>query len=318
MSEFASAAMVRVLRQGMRELGMDPGGAAHDPGGADARVSLDTKRRVVAVAVEQGGFACLARLGRGLHRHSHEPTHRALCSASDAAELFARWRRLEGYIHSSHRTEVVALEPDRAEVRHVSAPGHDPPQPVEDLVVLGVLASLLEAIGCTDVRARIDGIPVLPIGDERALRRLAQRGATARWTIRWRTPPAGAVPASPRASPLPSDLMDAAPWPEIAIRAARVLLARPMHPPAVAALAAELRMATRSFQRALAGAGLRYSLLLAEARCRAAAWWLLHSASPLAEVGFLSGYSDQPHFTREFRRRVGMTPAVYRSEFAAT
>ena len=39
--------------------------------------------------------------------------------------------------------------------------------------------------------------------------------------------------------------------------------------------------------------------------------------APLAEVGFLCGYADQAHFTREFRRRVGLPPERYRRAFAS-
>jgi AraC-like DNA-binding protein len=42
----------------------------------------------------------------------------------------------------------------------------------------------------------------------------------------------------------------------------------------------------------------------------------VHTQSSFAEVGFLCGYSDQPHFTRDFQMRVGMTPGRYRQEFA--
>jgi len=42
---------------------------------------------------------------------------------------------------------------------------------------------------------------------------------------------------------------------------------------------------------------------------------LLHTTLPLAEVGFLSGHADQPHLTRSFKRRSGMTPEVFRQAF---
>jgi AraC-like DNA-binding protein len=34
---------------------------------------------------------------------------------------------------------------------------------------------------------------------------------------------------------------------------------------------------------------------------------------PLPAVGFVCGFSDQAHFTREFRRRVNLTPGAYRA-----
>ncbi len=56
--------------------------------------------------------------------------------------------------------------------------------------------------------------------------------------------------------------------------------------------------------------------MTAEARLRSASWWLLETTQPIAEVGFLAGYSDQAHFTRDFGRRVGLPPGRYRSGFS--
>jgi AraC-like DNA-binding protein len=90
-------------------------------------------------------------------------------------------------------------------------------------------------------------------------------------------------------------------------------LANPLTLPALPDAQGE---APRSFQRGLGRAGLSYTQLLGEARCRSAAWWLMRTAAPAAEVGYVCGYADQPHFTRDFRHRVGMTPLRYRAEFA--
>lgn len=80
-------------------------------------------------------------------------------------------------------------------------------------------------------------------------------------------------------------------------------------------LAGELGVAPRTLQRRLGCAGLSFTELLAEARSRAAAWWLLHTADPIAGIGFVCGYADQSHFTREPQRGVGMPPAAYRQAF---
>lgn len=320
MTDFASAAMVRVLAQGMRELGFVPPPALSRPP-ATARVGLDLKRAVVEAALQQGGWGCLAVLARGLHRHAHEPTHRALASARDAADLLQRWGRLERYVHSRHRTDVLALAPGAMQLRHRALGAAPPPLPAEDLVVLGVLAALLEACAL-DVTATLeDGTPVWPAADASRLERAVARRATAGWWLRWRAAarrePEAAAPPPAAAGPPPGELFTSEPWSPLARAAAERLAADLAQPPALAELAAQLGRAPRSLQRALAAEGLGHARLLAEVRLRAAAWWLVRTDTPLAEVGFVCGYADQPHFTREFGRRVGLTPAAYRADFAA-
>jgi AraC-like DNA-binding protein len=318
MNDFASAAMVRVLVQGMRELGMQPPAQAAQAGteaAAMATVTLALKRQVVQSAVQQGGLACLAALGCGVHHYRNDPTHLALASARDAAELFSRWSRLERYVHSRHRCELLAIGHDEARLRHVALRGA-PPRMAEDLVVLGLIAALLQAIGLHDVRAWAADVPVLPETDASALARIAALpGASATWRLAWR---ARAAPPAQHAGGQPAlaDLLAPADWPAPLHDSARVLLADLTQPPPLPALAKRLGRAPRSLQRALARAGLGYAALLAELRCRAGAWWLLHSQAPIAELGFLCGYADQSHFTRELHRRVGMTPARYRAAFA--
>jgi AraC family transcriptional regulator len=44
----------------------------------------------------------------------------------------------------------------------------------------------------------------------------------------------------------------------------------------------------------------------------------LHTSDePLAAIATGAGFSDQSHFSRTFKRHIGMTPAVYRTKFAA-
>lgn len=313
-TDFASAAMLRVLTQGMRELGLNTEPAAARPAGHAATVPLDEKRRLVGLAVAQGGHGCLALLGRGLHRHAHEPSHRALASARDPQDLFMRWTRLERYIHSRHRIQVLALTERQARVVHLARPGHPPPLPAEDLVVLGVLLALLEAMGAEQVSARLGDVPVYPVPDHPALATLAEQRHTADWTLEWTPLPVAPPPLHTPAPQAPA-LAAPATWPAHAQRGFAALSQNLMKPPTVGELARAQGEAPRSLQRKLQQAGLSYTQLLAQARCSAAGWWLMSTATPIAEVGFVSGYADQPHFTRDFRARVGMTPQRYRSEF---
>lgn len=312
--------MVRVLMQGMQSLGLDTSVVQLQPTLGDARVRLDLKQQLVGSAVRQAGLSCLVKLARGGHFNWNDPTHLALLSARDAADLLERWGRLERYVHSLHWVDVGDVHAGDVVLRHLSrTPGAAPSAP-EDLVVLGMLLALLEAIGLQDVAAEIEGEHVFPEASEAILQRLSQRAQTGTWHVRWR--PAAPRRAQPPARPMPSPthapthLCAALPWPQVAHRCASIMLDDLLQRRTVGDVAHDVGTSARSLQRALAATGLSYSSVLAEARLRAAAWWLLESTLPIAEVGFLSGYSDQPHFTRDFRRRVGLSPGRYRENFA--
>lgn len=307
--DFASAAMLRVLGQGLQDLGLP------SPPAADtslALVGLDAKRALLTHAVQAGGLVCLALLGRGLHRFTHEPSHRALASARDARELFERWVRLERYIHSRHRVQVVGVTAHEAVLRHVSLRPQTPPQPAEDLVVLGVLVACLEACGHQDLAAWAGATRVYPDGDAAALAATVAEGRSAEWRLTW-----AAHAARPDlAGAAPGDLAPDEAWPDGVKALFDGLVRRLPAAPAMDELARDLGRARRSLQRELQQQGTGYRPLLAEARYRAAGWWLLRPGTALAEVGFLCGYADQSHFTREFRLRSGMTPGDYRRHFA--
>jgi AraC family transcriptional regulator len=49
-----------------------------------------------------------------------------------------------------------------------------------------------------------------------------------------------------------------------------------------------------------------------ERRCQRAAHLLSHTRRPIAEVALASGFADQSHFTRQFRRVIGVPPAEFR------
>lgn len=293
--------MLRVLAQGLRDLGLE---APTTPDGAT--VGLDAKRALLHHAIQQGGMRCLALLGRGLHRFTHEPTHRALATARDARDLFERWGRLERYIHSRHRVQIVDVGDREARLRHVSLRAQAPPHAAEDLVVLGVLVAFLEACGHTGLQAWAGAVRVYPLADG-----ALPEAATSDWRIAW-------TAHAPR--PAGAALGDLAPdeaWAPDVKALFNGLAQRLPAAPAMDELARQLGRPRRSLQRELQLQGSGYRPLLAEARYRTAGWWLLQTDASLAEIGFLCGHADQSHFTREFRRRSGMTPADYRRHFAA-
>jgi AraC-like DNA-binding protein len=327
--------MVRLLVRAMAAHGLEP----PPPPAADYRmpeshVPLAYKRSVVESVLRQGGLGTLLLLAQRVEMLAGDPVHGALLGAASVPALIARWQRLERYVHSRHQVCVVSSGPDFISLQHQARTGIAPgPLPAESLAVVGVLAGASQAIGTTALQLEIGapgaGIPLAvlhgtPLSATDLLAQLAPvvaRGEAHHWTLRWTagTDSDGAEPHTRAGTPPKAftTLCDALPWPPLALQLARRVLRDPAAVHTVDALAGEVGMSPRSLQRALAQWGLGCRQVVAEARTRVAAQWLLEGAHGLAEIGFACGFADQPHFTREFSRYVGLPPARYRQAFAA-
>ena len=82
--------------------------------------------------------------------------------------------------------------------------------------------------------------------------------------------------------------------------------------PSLAQTAAALGLSSRTLQRRLLDAELSYQDLVAEARRTMSADLLRSTEYSLAEIAFLTGFSDQSTFSRAFKRWHGCAPAAFR------
>ena len=85
--------------------------------------------------------------------------------------------------------------------------------------------------------------------------------------------------------------------------------------PSVSAIAAELRMTARTLQRRLSSEEVTFQGLIDQARCDLSERLLRDTRYSLAEVAFLTGFSEQSAFNRAFKRWAGRTPREFRSQF---
>lgn len=85
-------------------------------------------------------------------------------------------------------------------------------------------------------------------------------------------------------------------------------------PPKMTEVARRLGMSARSFHRRLAEHGLSFQTLTETTRRELAEGLLQDERYSLAEIAFLTGFSEQSSFTRAFKRWVGHTPASYRKD----
>ncbi|KEO50989.1 AraC family transcriptional regulator [Thioclava pacifica] len=86
--------------------------------------------------------------------------------------------------------------------------------------------------------------------------------------------------------------------------------------PKMARIASSLGLSARSFHRRLSEHGLTFQSLAEQTRRDLAEGLLRDESLSLAEIAFLTGFSEQSAFTRAFKRWVGTTPATYRKDIA--
>lgn len=82
--------------------------------------------------------------------------------------------------------------------------------------------------------------------------------------------------------------------------------------PTLSEIAADLGMGARTLQRRLSDKAQSYQALVDLARRELAQQLLVETDYSLAEVAFLTGFSEQSGFTRAFKRWSGQTPRSYR------
>jgi len=82
--------------------------------------------------------------------------------------------------------------------------------------------------------------------------------------------------------------------------------------PKIPAVARRLGFSERTLQRRLSEDGLSFQKLVDNARRELAEGLLVHSDYSLAEIAFLTGFSEQSAFNRAFKRWLNQTPTIYR------
>ena len=300
MSDFASAAMLRLIQHGLRRQGIVVP-ALRRPRGA--HVPLTDKRALVGQLLHDHGAQVLLRIGEAVRDVRDEPALVALSAAREPLDLIARWQRLERFVHSRHR--VLAEQSGDASVllRHVSLDAGQPPSAAEDLLVFGLLVALIDRLGTEGLQARLAGDARGRWRQGRWMEQALPKDVSI-WALTW-------SPAIPRPAARPAAERDCV------AAAHRLLAADPGRHWMQQTLARDMSTSPRSLQRRLCAGQSSFSALLLEVRLAQSAKLLTNSRQPLAEIGYVCGFSDQAHFTRQFKRHTALTPGKFREQFAA-
>ena len=122
--------------------------------------------------------------------------------------------------------------------------------------------------------------------------------------------------ANPQAGAIPDE--DMTEWSfSAAIRAAiRPYLADGY--PTLPEMAETFQMSERTLQRRIQQGGRTYSELVREARFDLAREMLVDPSMRIIDVALASGYGNQQHFSRAFRRHAGVSPTIFRRSLAET
>lgn len=296
MTEFASSALYNLAVSRLEALGLKAESLKEFKGKTDS----SRKRHLLVRALDTLGPGALLSIGQGIRAAPFEPLLSVFRQSVDVADFTDRWMRMERYYHGKHRVRVTALEDNDLTLEHYSTSG-EAPSAGEDLLIAGLLAAILEEIGCRDLTLTIDGFEGTAIEDGQVNEHLRLSLTTCPvWRYAWTDfeKSTGAVKRKPQGG-------------TVADQVIALISDDPARGWHLDSVARELGQSKRSLQRTLSVEGETFQKLLRRARTTAASAALLERQASFAEIGYACGFSDQAHFTREFHSRFNMTPGNY-------
>lgn len=298
-SDFASAAIMRLIALGLRTQQI----SLPVPKTQGAHVPRSHKHDLLGTVLAEHGIQAILRIADCAPLMPFEPVVRALRQAVGAKDLLDRWMRMERFSHGRHFVLQSRLEPSVYRLEHRARNDGPGPSRAESLLVLALIAILIELSGDDVVLMTEDGTVIRSgrnwqaFDDNLNLRTVLVEVQSASMSSTY---------VQPRSS---GHLID---------DVQRLVADDPCRRWSVDRLAELLATSKRSLQRRLEERQTSFSDVVLEVRLELAAEQLCQDSEiSLAQIGFLNGFSDQPHFTRLFSRKVGVTPGVYRDCFGS-
>lgn len=302
MENFAAAAMMRLIQAGLKAAGIEPPAVGPADG---AHVSLDAKRDLLRWVVETQGYGCIFRFGESVPTLTREPALTALLVARNPVDLLERWQRMERYLHSRHRVSWQWAGEGEFLLTHASTRG-EAPRLEETLLVAGLLTRLIDLTGGKDATAADPAIG-RNLCDPQSWKEGCPALGGGQVAIRFLLEGDPADRARPQ-----GQISDGMLEPHLR----RLIEEDPCRSWTLSDAASACGVGPRSLQRHLARSGVSFSRILRDARVASAADLLCRTNDGLSEIGFVCGFSDQAHFTRQFKRAMAVTPLAYRRDFA--
>jgi AraC-like DNA-binding protein len=280
------------------------------------RVALPLKRQLLEPVYESCGAVPILQAGFDIQYIPAGPMSYALLGAADIMNLFNRWRHLERYFHSKHRVNLVAQQHDCLTLQHISKTA-DKPKIYEDLLIAGLLTGLLRRFGCSGVSLHFvkDNHQFEAALDGKIKQSLSLPSDCSSFRISWKSisKPASDMNPSIRQVNQITFLPGQGPYTRKLIE---LFWRDPLNRRNVATVADFFGLSSRSLQRRLSIEGCSFSKCILAARSQSAAAFITDTDISLTGIGFLAGYSDSAHFSREFKKAMGITPSQFKDALA--
>lgn len=281
-----------------------------------ARAPAGLKRDLLVRAYEGGGASLILDMSQDLKRVGFDPILHVLLASKTPQVLAEKWQRFERYTHSTNR---LSLTPDgeKSLITGRSTAVGGETHPAEDLLMLGVVATLLEQIGARDVSVILtsekgEKLVIVDAGEISAPPGILPL-SSAVGRIEWRGFNRDACDGDNTAPLVVYGGNEGQPITGAVTRLIASDVARVWAWPEIAEILGE---SVRSLQRALSREETSLSELVRAVRVREACRLLETDDLSLTQIGFWCGFADSAHFSRDFKESLGMPPSAYRTTSA--
>ncbi|MBL4681323.1 MAG: helix-turn-helix transcriptional regulator [Pseudomonadales bacterium] len=292
-----SAALYNLVRTALNNMDMLPPEFVHIHG--EAQVDHNLKLSLLQHAFDIGGSNVILSIGQTIIDDGANPVIVVLLKARSAMQVVKRWQRLEQFYHSRHRTKTISEGVNQLTIKHWSLEGEAPGY-LEDLLIAGIMYAFLQSLGCIQLTMHLGDGTALHDGEKFCLEKNESESDYSTWNISW-----------DHQQHLPP-LLQAARGGSLEERLKYIFSTDPASSWTIDQFLIHCDFSRRTLQRKLKAEQASLQVLLREFRANYAFEMIMNSNYSLTHIAFASGYSDQAHFNREFKRCIGLPPGNYR------